>query len=386
MLVTVTTLYFTHVEHITAATVGLILSLAGVVGIAVVTLSGRLVRIVGQRRALAIAYSMTASCYCGYLFIHGTLGLLILVMLGEGGFLLAQPIRIVLARSLAADHAEGLQVVAVMGTIRNVAYGVKGIITTAVLAQASPEAYRILLVGSAAALVIAAAMIAHGRSAAIATSETVRLGALLRELYQKHRQYLALTALNGAVFLYDSILSIGVPLWVVRDTNAPAAVVGILFTMNTVGVIALQIRITRLARSTRGAGRAYGRAGLAILTGCILFAFAGSSSTIVATVLILAGAIVTTGGELLSSAAQWGASLALAPAKRRDDFLGIFNASVAAEYAIGPALVTLAITGWGVTGWVLLGAVAAIAGLAAEFVLHRPRSHIVNEHDGVRPE
>jgi hypothetical protein len=267
-----------------------------------------------------------------------------------------------------------------MGTVRNVAYGLKGIITTAVLAQASPAAYRILLAGSAAVLIIAAVMISHGRSAAIAISEAMRLRALLRELYQMHRQYLALTALNGAVFLYDSILSIGVPLWVVRDTHAPAAVVGILLTVNTIGVIALQIRVTRLARTRRGAGRAYGRAGLAILTGCILFAFAGSSSTIEATVLMLAGAVVTTGGELLSSAAQWGASLALAPAKRRDDFLGIFNASVAAEYALGPALVTLAITGWGVTGWVLLGAIAAIAGFAAEFVLRRRSTGVVSGH------
>jgi predicted MFS family arabinose efflux permease len=106
MLVTVTTLYFIHVEHITAATVGLVLSVAGGVGIAVVALSGRLVRILGQRRALATAYNMTAGCYCGYLFIHGIPGLLILVVLGEGGFLLAQPIRIALARGLAADHAE----------------------------------------------------------------------------------------------------------------------------------------------------------------------------------------------------------------------------------------------------------------------------------------
>lgn len=130
----------------------------------------------------------------------------------------------------------------------------------------------------------------------------------------RERPYLAVCVLNGLLMTYGAILTVALPLWIVRSTRSPAWTVGGVFLLNTV---------------------------LAVL--------------------------LLTAGEVLQSAGGWGLSYALAPEQRQGQYLGAFTMGTRIYDTAGPVLVSGLVLGLGAVGWVVLGLLFPLlaAGLAA---------------------
>jgi MFS family permease len=93
-----------------------------------------------------------------------------------------------------------------------------------------------------------------------------------------------------------------------------------------------------------------------------LFAFSGGRSAWIAVVVLVAAAFTHVLGELLQAAGSWGLSFALAPEHAQGQYQGAFDMGYALASIAAPIVVTTLTVGWGAPGWLLLGAMFAVAG------------------------
>ncbi len=176
--------------------------------------------------------------------------------------------------------------------------------------------------------------------------------------------FVAVTVLNAVLCLQFAVLEVGVPLWIVQETEAPRITVAGTLIVNTLLVITLQMRATRGTEERTAAARACGRAGMVLAASCLVVSLAHGLPALAAAVVVLGGVALQSLGEVVGQAGGWALSYDLAGERDHGAYQGVFNAGTAAALMAGPALVSTLVIGYGAVGWVVLGAVLAAAGLA----------------------
>ncbi|MEV5971889.1 MFS transporter [Streptomyces sp. NPDC051921] len=180
----------------------------------------------------------------------------------------------------------------------------------------------------------------------------------------RDRPYAVLTLLNALLLLRLPLLSLALPLWIVQRTSAPGWTVSALFVLNTGAVMLFQVRAARSVTGLPEATRAVGRSGLVMLASCAVFALTAVGLGPWPTVAVLVlGAVLQVVAEMRHSAGSWQIGFALAPADRIGQYQGFYGTGVPLARTLGPLLVTTLLIGWGVPGWLVLGAVFLVAGL-----------------------
>ncbi|MCT9090122.1 hypothetical protein N4G70_14780 [Streptomyces sp. ASQP_92] len=167
------------------------------------------------------------------------------------------------------------------------------------------------------------------------------------------------------------VLTVAVPLWLVIATTAPHWLISVTMLLNTVIVIAFQVRASRHVDTPASGAVAYRRSGVAFLVACAVISLSAGLPGWAAATLLLAAVVVHTVGELWHAAAGFELSFALAPRHATGQYLGVFGLGAGLADAAGPALlISLCIT-WGRPGWYVVGALFALAGLAAPAIVRR---------------
>lgn len=386
LILPVTALFFTRAVDLGAVEVGAGLSAAGLIGFAMSPLIGPALSRFEPRRVLIACYLLSAAAYGAYPLAKSFVTFLLVVSLAAISNRFTQAARLGLARDLGDDAEDQLRLLSVIATVRNVGFGLGGLATALLLATHSRTAYVAVALGNAVSYLGVAASLATLEANGRQSETTDDQRSSYRRLWRGHRFYFGLAGLNAVLLLYDSTLTIGLPLWIIRATHASASIAALLFTTNTVIVVLAQTGVGRVAASRRGTSRAYLRSGLFASAACLLFALSGQVVVVVAVLLLFAGAVLLTGGELNASAAEWGASLVLAPDWIKGELLGLFGVATAAQLALGPGLVTLiAVWGRGV-GWLVLAAAFAGAGLGASALAAHIPVAASGDGDAPRPQ
>jgi MFS family permease len=354
-----TILYLTQIVHIPAVHVGLAIAITGAVGIVATSAAGAIVDRTDSRIVAAVSFVV---CGVGFLLLTRVDSLESFLLVGtliQVAERLAQASRRMVAFAVA-EGADRVELLAYERSTRNAGYGLGGLLASIALAGGTREFYVAILVANGISFFVASAGIASLPSAPPAAAQAVRgYRDVLRD-----RRYLALASVTMFLWINDSILKVGFPLWLVSRTAAPAYLVGLLFTLNTVLVVALQVRSSRGGASLHGVGRAYHRAGFVLLASCLLFAVAAHVDVVAATVLLVSAVVALTLGELNSATAEWGASIGLAREELRGRYLAVFATGASAQQAVGPALVTFLLVRAGGWAWLAMGAVMLAAGMA----------------------
>jgi MFS family permease len=179
----------------------------------------------------------------------------------------------------------------------------------------------------------------------------------------RDRPFLAFTVLDGLMSMHFGLVNIALPLWIAGHTTAPRWLIAACLLVNTVVVILFQVRASRGTEELGGAGRAARRAGAFLAAACALFAAGGGVPVAVAVPLLLAGSLVHVVGELWHAAAGWGISFGLAPAHAQGQYQGAYGMGMQLGSMVAPLVVTTLAIGWGVPGWLLLGALFLLLGL-----------------------
>ncbi|GAA0654605.1 MFS transporter [Kitasatospora atroaurantiaca] len=179
----------------------------------------------------------------------------------------------------------------------------------------------------------------------------------------RDRPYALVALLNTVMLLYMPLLSLVIPLWIVERTAAPGWLTAALLVLNTVSVVLLQVRVAQRVDGLATAARFVRYAGVLLLVSCAGFALSatGASAWSAAGVLLLAAGLQVAGEMLLASGA-WEIGFGLAPADKQGQYQGFFGTGVAVARMLGPLLLTSLIIAWGTPGWLVLGALFALAG------------------------
>ena len=184
-----------------------------------------------------------------------------------------------------------------------------------------------------------------------------------REVF-RDKPFLVLAGLGGVLVAHATMFTEVVPLWLVTHTDAPHVMLAVLFGINTILAIALQVPASRGADTLPGIAKLLRRSGFAVAISCIPLYLSGRTSGVLTMVLLAAGIVLTTASELWQSAGNWGINAEVPPADRRGAYSGALRMGSSAQNMVAPAALTwLAVYGGGL-GWLAIAAIFTAASLA----------------------
>lgn len=164
-----------------------------------------------------------------------------------------------------------------------------------------------------------------------------------------------MTGLNSLVSLHVTVLTAGVPLWVLAHDRIPRAAIAWTLVLNTIVVVLFQVRATRGIESAADGGRALRRSGVLLAVCCCGLAGTGAVPTVAAVALLLGAVAFQAFAEMYQQAGAWAISYDLAPEDRRQVYLAFFGLGNAARNTYGPLVITFLVVQRGAVGWLLLG-------------------------------
>ncbi|WUS97544.1 MFS transporter [Streptomyces sp. NBC_00708] len=354
-------LYLTFVTHLSAQQIGVLLGTAGVAGIAGSPLAGRLAGRFPVRSLLIGCHLLRLVTLALVLLCTSFGALLVVVAVTYLGDRAAKTLEMLFATRAAGERRAAYQ--ALSRSAANAGYGVGAGLAAIGLAVGTTDAYRVLILGNALSFLVAAVLVWRteeqgGRAAS--TGPAVRPGRAKGPW--RDRGYLRFVLLDIPMNLDDSVLGVGLPLWLVSRTDAPHALVPAFLVINTVLVVLLQLAVSRRAEGPRGAVRALALYGVLMFVTCALLAGAAGCGTWTAAAVLLAAAVLVTTAELMRSVSSWELAVLLAPPDERAAYLGVAGMSQSIQKSAGPPLLTGVVMAAGPAGWLVLG--VAVAGLA----------------------
>ncbi|MFH8728835.1 MFS transporter [Streptomyces termitum] len=359
----VSALYFTGVVGLSAQRVGAGLAVAWAVGSLAGTPLGALADRRGPR-GVSVLLALATATAVGALLLADSfpafLAAATLYATAQTGLAAA---RQALLAGLVAP-ADRTAVLARLQAVLNAGLAVGAALGGVALHLGTPAAHRAALALDAAGFLLCALLLsrlpAPGPPAA-ARDRSAPGAAVLRD-----RPYVLLTLLHTVLLLRMPLLSLALPLWITRRTEAPAWTVSALFVLNTLAVTFFQVRAARSVTDLGTAARAVRGAGAVMAAACAVFAagaLPGLGAGGAVAVLVL-GSVLLVAAEMRHSAGSWQLGLGLAPADRIGRYQGFYGTGVPVARTLGPLLVTTLLLDGGPAGWLLLGGAFLAAGAA----------------------
>ena len=209
----------------------------------------------------------------------------------------------------------------------------------------------------------------------------------------RNPRLLALTGLSAVLQFAMPVLSVLLPIWVATRTSAPEWLAAAALAMNTVIVVAVQLRWATFV-STAGRARVSALiAGGAALLACVVLGTASGLDAASATVATIVGVLLITVTEVCAGAAAWFQLTRLSPMGRQGEFQSVYATSTTFARILGAGVLLPVVMAAGLLAWGVLGAVIAAAGVLLAVALGRgvdpsadagpaARTGVVPEPDG----
>ncbi|SEO81109.1 MFS transporter [Actinacidiphila rubida] len=380
LFMAVSVLYFTRVTGLGVGRVGIGLTAAGLCGVVASIPAGRAADRWGSRRMLTVLCVVEAAGMASYVLVRGFAVFMVVVCLETAVDRASSTVRNTLYAD-ALPKATRVQGRAYLRAVTNVGIGAGAAVAALALQADSRPAYDAVILVNAVTFAAVAAMLTRipvtARGADVASAVRARESAgegdaqdtagappATRRGALRDAPYLAVTLLNALLTLQFAVLNVGIPLWVVRETDAPRVVVSAALILNTVLVVAFQVRATRATRDLRSAARACRASGLLLAGSCLVIAVTHGLPGGAAAAVLLAAVVLETAGEVLSQAGGWLLGYDLADPAATGAYQGVFNAGASAGMMAGPAVVTATAVDHGPLGWAVPAALFALSGAA----------------------
>ncbi|WP_449480128.1 MFS transporter [Streptomyces avidinii] len=372
-------LFFVFVIGLDAGRLGLLLGAAAVAGIAGSPLAGHLAGRFPVRSLLIACHLLRLATLGSLLFVTRFDVLLPVVAVTYLGDRAAKTLEMLFATRVAGERRATYQ--ALSRSSANAGYALGAGLAAIGLAVGTHEAYQALILANALSFLAAAALVRRTReprgrglvtartadpAAAAAAGATAPATSAVPALPPgrpgpwRDRGYLRFALLDIAMNLDDSILAVGLPLWLVDHTDAPHTLVPAFLVINTVLVVVLQLRVSAKVEEPRQAAAAVVLYGLTMLACCTLLAGTAGAGAWAASIVLLTAAVLATAAELMRSVSSWELAVSLAPEEARASYLGVAGMAQSIQKSAGPLLLTGVVMTAGPAGWLTLGAAVAV--------------------------
>lgn len=286
-------LYFVRAAGIPAERVGLGFSLAGLAGLALSVRMGRLADRLGPRDVgIAFAFARVALLITAVL-IHGTAAFLIVIVclgIAENGSRVARGALV--ARLVPKSGRVRTQ--AMTRVLTNVGFSIGVVVAGVAIAFNTRAAYASLILGMAlAALLTALLSFRLPRTVADPAGKGARSG---RTRYDF--PYMAVSFVSSMTLIGDTVLTVGLPIWVVTHTGIPRPLAAWAILANTVLVIGLQVKFSSLGSTVASARKIQRWAFIVLAAACCAAAATDGRGGLLGSGLLLVTVALLTLGEL----------------------------------------------------------------------------------------
>ena len=354
---TVDVIYFTTIVGLSPAQVALAISIAGGISMSFSVPAGHIADRFGPRNISAIAVAAEGVVMAGLIYVHTyTPFLLIHIAMGILG-VIAQTTRMATIAKLGGEESR-VSLRAYQRAVTNFGISVGTLFAGIGLALNNTTVYKALLLGDALTFILAGLI--YFKLPFV--EPTVERGEPFSFEAMKDRVFLGATLSNAFMSLHFVLQSIAIPLWVVRETNAPRWWVSVIMMMNTIAVMLFQVAASKGSATLFGGAKNYRLASYFISIACVLYAAAHGVSVAIACLVLALGMASHIVGELIGSAGSWSIGFGLADEDHQGQYQGVWGLSWGLSGTLGPSLVTALVIGMGASGWWILAVMFAING------------------------
>jgi MFS family permease len=353
--------FFTQIVGLSAAQVGLGLTVAGVVSFFFAVPMGKLADRVGPKRMWVFGAAAQAALYLAWPWIDGFVGFLAMMIVlelvgtaggtGYGAYTLD-----------VFPREERVRSQAFMRAALNIGFTVGALIGGLALAFDSNHGIRMVPLLTAAILAVNTFLItrlpdAQHDKVPAAKEQLINPGAL------RNKGFLALNACDGVLNSNQVLLNVVIPLWLVQETDAPRVLLAWLFGTNTVMAVLLQVAAARGVDTVERSLRAARISASFFVLSCGIVLVTHDTIGWVTIALVWLGHVTVTGAELYQSAAHWGFMSELSDPDRRGEYQGAAHLGGTVGNVWAPAAYTFLAMEWGTPGWLLIAAIVIVATL-----------------------
>jgi MFS family permease len=355
--------YFARVVGLSPGQVGLGLSLAGVLALPLAVPAGRLADRFGPRGTTAVFALCKVVMLVAAAFVHSFGAYLAVAALHGISEQSGHVARGALVSGVMGKEGR-IRLSAYMRAYFNVGFSLASLAAGVIIAIGSKGLYLALFFGNAATMAVVASLymrlprVPGNRSRSKAVRESPAPGRRDRDV-----PYLVVAQVTGLARIGPTVLSLGVPLWLVEHTHAPRGMAAWLMIVNTLMVVFLQVRVSGNADTVPGAARLQRSTFLVLGLACAACAGTGAMPGWAAAVVLAAATVLFTVGEIQGESARWGLRYELAPAQAQGRYGGVFATGDALALVAGPTLVTEVPDRFGAAGWALLAALFLVGRL-----------------------
>lgn len=374
-----TAVFFTKIVGLSGPQIGLGMSIAGAVTLALAIPLGRLSDKVGAKALWAVASVIEAVFYFGWPLSQGFWSFVALLSFTAAFSTAGNTGRNVYRLAIFPRGPQRVRALAYMRAARNVGYTLGALAGGIALAINTREAITAVPVLTGILLLLNAAMVAalppvtheeSGHEVDVAAGPPA----------WRNVGFVVLASCNGVLTSNQVLLNIVVPLWLVERTDAPHTLLAWLFGTNTVMAVLLQVRAARGSDTVPGALRSVRRCAASFVLSCGIIAITHDTVGWVSIVLIWLGHVTITGAELWQSASDWGFQSELSDPRQLGDYQGIWSLGYQAEPILFPGLFTFLALNWGAPGWAVIAALAVLAAVVAHPAARAAQAFVESAH------
>jgi MFS family permease len=353
--------FFTKIVGLSAAQVGLGLTIAGVASFLAALPMGKLVDVFGPKKMWAVSAAGQAAMFSVWPLITDFTGYLAM----------AVGMEVIGALGQAAYGAYTIDVLppdervksrAYMYSALNVGFTLGSLVGGVALAFHSLDVLHALPWFTAAAFLVNAAAITrlpkapHDERTREDRKVKVAGPGPLRNV-----GWLLTTFFSGVFWTNQVLLNVVIPLWLVQETDAPRVLLAFLFGTNTVMCIFLPMAAARGVTDVPTALRAVRISSTFFVLSCLITLVTHDTVGLVTIVLVWLGHVTVTGAELYLSAASWSFEAELMDPRQRGAYQGAAGLSSTLGKVWAPAVYTFLAMNWGATGWLVIAGIVVVA-------------------------
>ncbi len=356
--------FFTEVVGLSAAQVGLGLTIAGIVSFLVAYPAGKIVDRIGPRKMWMVGTLGGAIGFAFWPWMHGFAAYLIVSVTFEifhnaGGAGYNAYMLDVLPPTERVDTQ------AYLYSAMNVGFTIGALISGIALAFKSTDVIRWLPLMSFAIGLANAYWITRLPKASHELREPDAERPTATTPTPVHNfGWIGTSFCQGLIMTNQVLLTIVIPLWLVKRTDAPHWVLAWLFGTNTVLCIFLPRFTSKGVRTVRDALRRSRYSTAYFVLSCVVTLFSHSTVGLLTVLLVWLGHVCVTGAELAMGSAGWLFQAKLMDPDRRGEYSGMAEVAGALASFWAPAVFTLLVMREGDVGWLTIAGIVVLGGIA----------------------
>ncbi|ABG94773.1 conserved hypothetical protein [Rhodococcus jostii RHA1] len=369
-------LYFIGVVGLTANQIALATTTAGALALLAPVPLGRLADRVGPGRFYVALLLVRGIGYGCFALVSDFTGYLVLTVLLTAADRASSPIQQAVVTAVIGGR-DRTRTMATIRAIRNVGLTAGFLLAGVVFVTGTSAAFTALFLGNGISFVVIAfaVRLVLRRTGTVVQRTPLPAdpgpgGTAVRSPFHDW-WFMVFTVGNGVLSLYDTVLIVLLPIWVIGYTSVPLAWVPVLMAVNTVLTVVLQVYVARFADGMSAATRLLTWTGALMAFCCGALTVGQTADTGPAIAAVVVAVVALSIAENIHSVAAWELSAELSPQPAVARYLGAFSLGMTGQKVLGPTVLVVVLLPAGLLAWPVLAGTFGAAALVSRTAARR---------------